>query len=145
MTTTTTSRLRRTLAAALLSVGLLGVPAMTTTAGAGVPEASESTTRVMNRNQTIVMGQINRSRTNNRRRVLTTNGLMNQRAMKWAAHLVACQCLELLTQPRLDRAGRLAKSRLQYATRCRHREDRMIEQSRRHLLGPGVLSRRLRR
>jgi uncharacterized protein YkwD len=99
MTTTTTSRLRRTLAAALLSVGLLGVPAMTTTAGAGVPEASESTTRVMNRNQTIVLGQINRTRANNRRRALTTNGLMNQRAMKWAAHLVACQCLEHRAAP----------------------------------------------
>jgi uncharacterized protein YkwD len=99
MTTSMLSRLRRTLAVALLSAGLLGVPALSSAAGAAVPEASESTTRVMNRNQTIVYGQVNRTRLNNRRRALPTNGLMNQRAMKWAAHLVACQCLEHRAAP----------------------------------------------
>ncbi len=93
------SRLRRTLAAALLSVGLLGVPALTTAASATVPESTESTARVMNKNQTAVVSQVNRTRSNNGRRALPTNGLMNQRAMRWAAHLVACQCLEHRAPP----------------------------------------------
>jgi uncharacterized protein YkwD len=98
-TTPTPARLRRTLAAALLSAALVGAPALTATADASVPDAGESTTRVMNRNQEIVVGQVNRTRTNNRRRSLATNGLMNRRAMKWAAHLVACQCLEHRAAP----------------------------------------------
>src|SRR5436190_3964640 len=100
MTTTTTSaRLRRALATALLAAGLLGTPALTAAADAASPKPTESTTRVMNRNQVIVVGQVNRTRTNNRRRALPTNGLMNQRAMKWATHLVACQCLEHRAPP----------------------------------------------
>jgi len=94
MTTTHSSRLRRVLAAGVLSLALLGAPALTSSSGA-VPESTARVqTEAMTRNQQIVVNQINRTRANNQRRRLSTNGLMNRRAMKWAAHLRSCQCLQ---------------------------------------------------
>ena len=99
MTSTAPRRLRRTLATMLLCLGLLGVPALSSTADAARTTPETVTARTMTRNQEIVVGQINRTRANNNRRTLPTNGLMNQRAMNWAAHLRDCQCLEHRAPP----------------------------------------------
>ncbi len=97
MSTSPAPRFRRVLAGAVLCLGLLGVPALTSPSSAS-PEAT-TTARAMTRNQTLVARQINHTRTNNQRRTLGTNGLMNQRAMKWAVHLRSCQCLEHRAPP----------------------------------------------
>jgi uncharacterized protein YkwD len=96
MKATPTSRFRRLLAGTVLTVGLLAGLTATTPASARPSESAtpRATAEVMTRTQSIVVRQINNSRSNNGRRGIATNGLMNQRAMKWARHLVNCQCLE---------------------------------------------------
>ena len=101
MTTTPAPPSRRLLAATALTVGLLA--GLFATAPASATPSESTTTRAtaetMTRNQSIVVGQINKTRTNNGRRAIDTNGLMNQRAMKWAEHLASCQCLEHRAPP----------------------------------------------
>jgi uncharacterized protein YkwD len=53
----------------------------------------------MSHNQTVVVNQINRSRAAHRRRAISTNGYMNGKAVKWAEHLAACNCLEHRAPP----------------------------------------------
>lgn len=48
----------------------------------------------MTHEQQVVVSQIDNTRRHHGRRRLPTNGLMNRRAMNWARHLAACQCLE---------------------------------------------------
>ena len=100
---TTTHRTRRGLAALLVAASLFGLLAFDAPAQARTTDATASTSRtaarVMNRNQQIVVGQVNRARTARDRRAIATNGLMNQKAMNWAAHLRDCQCLEHRAAP----------------------------------------------
>jgi uncharacterized protein YkwD len=100
---TTTHRTRRGLAAALLAAAsLFTLLAPVAPAGARSTDATASTaatTRVMNRNQNVVVGQVNRARTARDRRAILTNGLMNRKAMNWAAHLRDCQCLQHRAAP----------------------------------------------
>jgi uncharacterized protein YkwD len=100
---TTTQRIRRGLAALLAAATLFGLLALDAPAQARTTDepasASRTTTRVMTRNQSIVVSQVNRARTSRDRRAIGTNGLMNQRAMKWAVHLRTCQCLEHRAAP----------------------------------------------
>ena len=105
MTTAPLRRLRRTLGATLLCVSLIGVPALTSTADASRTSSAAVTALAMTRNQEIVVGQINRTRANNNRRTLPTNGLMNQRATAWAVHLRNCQCLDHRAPPYGTPAG----------------------------------------
>ena len=85
----------------MLSLGLLAGVAATSPASSTPRESSAAgpTAEAMTRNQSLVVHQINHTRTNNGRRTIETNGLMNQRAMKWAVHLVNCQCLEHRAPP----------------------------------------------
>ena len=96
-----TNRTRRGLAAVLAAASLFGLLALDAPAQARTTDATTSatTTRMMNRNQSIVVGQVNRARTARDRRAIDTNGLMNQKAMRWAAHLRDCQCLEHRAAP----------------------------------------------
>jgi uncharacterized protein YkwD len=99
MTSRPTHRLRSALVASVLALALLGLPGLVSPAGAATETTTRVTPRAMNHNQEIVVSQVNRSRTTRDRRAITTNGLMNQRAMKWAQHLAACQCLEHRAAP----------------------------------------------
>ena len=96
MKATSTTRFRRLLAGTVLTAGLLTGLAATTPASASPSESTSTraSAEAMTRNQSTVVRQINQSRTSRSRRAIETNGLMNQRAMKWAQHLVDCQCLE---------------------------------------------------
>jgi uncharacterized protein YkwD len=101
---TTQHRIRRGLAAlvaaaSLFSLLALDAPAQARTTDATTSSTTRATARAMTRNQSIVVGQINRARRARDRRAIATNGLMNQRAMKWAAHLRACQCLQHRAAP----------------------------------------------
>jgi uncharacterized protein YkwD len=100
---TTTHRTRRGLAALLAATALFGLLALDAPAMARTTDQPASTTRTtaraMTRNQSIVVGQVNRARTARDRRAIGTNGLMNQKANKWAAHLRDCQCLQHRAAP----------------------------------------------
>jgi uncharacterized protein YkwD len=99
--TTAPRTLRRALAASVLAAALLLTPAAESVASTRTAETSSTTTsvRAMNRNQLIVVGQVNRARRARDRRAIATNGLMNQRAMRWAARMAACNCLKHRAPP----------------------------------------------
>ena len=98
---TPTHRLLAVLLAAATLVGLmtLSPPASAARTTDASGSATRTTARVMTHNQTVVVAQVNRARTVRQRRAIATNGLMNQRATKWAQHLAACQCLEHRAAP----------------------------------------------
>ena len=98
---TPTHRLLAVLLAAATLFGLLalGSPASAARTTDATSSATRTTARVMTHNQALVVAQVNRARTVRQRRAISTNGLMNQKAMNWARHLVACQCLEHRAAP----------------------------------------------
>jgi uncharacterized protein YkwD len=83
----------RVAATVLLAIGLVAVPAVQTVVPAQAESAPRLTARVMSHSQNVVRDQVNRTRTARSRRALPTNGLMNQKAQRWAEHLRNCQCL----------------------------------------------------
>ncbi len=81
------------LAATLVSTPSLAPPVAASTAGKATVERS------MSRNQVQVLDLVNRARRSRGQRSLATNGLMNQRAQKWAEHLRSMQRLDHRAPP----------------------------------------------
>jgi uncharacterized protein YkwD len=93
--------LRVITASALVAMALLITSALPTPAAATATESTSArlTPRVMSHGQQVVVDQVNRARRARDRRSIGTNGLMNQKAQRWAEHLRACQCLEHRAAP----------------------------------------------
>jgi uncharacterized protein YkwD len=89
----------RVAATALLAMGLLASPALETVATAQAESAPRLAPRAMTHYQRVVLDQVNRARTARSRRGISTNGLMNQGAQRWAEHLRSCQCLQHRSPP----------------------------------------------
>ena len=93
MTTRPATSLRRLVGASVLAASLLVLPG-TPAPAAARNEPLAASTQAMNHRQRVVVDHVNRARTARSRTRIATNGLMNRRAMNWAAELARCQCLK---------------------------------------------------
>jgi uncharacterized protein YkwD len=93
--------LRVITAGALVVMALLITSALPTPVAATAAESTSArlAPRTMSHGQRVVADQVNRARTARNRRSIGMNGLMNQKAQRWAEHLRACQCLEHRAAP----------------------------------------------
>jgi uncharacterized protein YkwD len=96
----TKTRWRRAGAGIVLAVALMASPLLVSPVEASRPlDEGTVTVRAMTRGQLQVLDLINRARTARGRRAISTNGLMNQKAMNWAVHLRSIQDLDHRAPP----------------------------------------------